>query len=63
MASNRADAEEPDSWLRPYLPCWYSPHEFTEMIGPEPSETGCIHGPPEAPPESPQLGSQQLAAP
>ena len=30
---------------------------------PEPVSMGCTHGPPEEPPESPQLGNHQLSSP
>jgi hypothetical protein len=33
------------------------------MIGPAPVPAGCSQGPPDAPPESPQLPSHQLAVP
>lgn len=41
------------------------PQELTEMMGPLPAaiSIGCTQGPPDDPPESPQLGSHQLTAP
>ena len=62
---NTHDAEVPESF-GPAIPGWFVyPHELTEMMLPLPVETfiGCTHGPPDDPPESPQLASHQLTLP
>ena len=42
------------------------PQEFTEITGPPRAGLtfiGCTHGPPEEPPDNPQLGNHQLSFP